>query len=257
MDIHINAPFALLQERYLDIFIEQRWRPEIGLNASVLDNTPASAFASMAERFRDAGLPVTLHGPFVDLSAGTPDPEIEAVTRKRFSQVLDLIPVFRPRTLVCHAGYDWKRYAYFREAWMEKSLEIWTWMGRAVRDAGAMLVLENVYERGPDELLPLIELLAESAGVGFCLDVGHQSAFSETSLADWLAGMAPFIRQLHLHDNYGIRDDHLAPGQGIIDFPLLFDFLGRRGGKMPILTLEAHREPDVAKGLACLSRFLP
>ena len=46
-------------------------------------------------------------------------------------------------------------------------------------------MLENVYENGPEELLPLFENLAPQ-GVGFCLDTGHQAAFGRAPLAAWL-----------------------------------------------------------------------
>src|SRR5438445_398373 len=41
--------------------------------------------------------------------------------------------------------------------------------------------------------------------------------------------MLPRLIHTHLHDNHGIRDEHLVPGEGIVDWPALLGVL-RRGG---------------------------
>ena len=51
----------------------------------------------------------------------------------------------------------------------------------------------------------------------------------------------PFIKQVHLHDNHGHKDEHLGLGKGKIDFMLLFS-LFKKYQRYPILTLEPHTE---------------
>jgi sugar phosphate isomerase/epimerase len=65
------------------------------------------------------------------------------------------------------------------------------------------------------------------------------------------------VRQVHLHDNDGSRDSHLAPGRGIVDFSLLFAFLKARKSPPPIITLEPHREEDLEPCLAYLEAVWP
>jgi len=76
------------------------------------------------------GLTVTLHAPFVDLSAGSTDPAIRAVTRRRSEEVLNLVPS-SPRTVVAHAATTGKRYDNFRKTWLENSVEFWGWVRKA------------------------------------------------------------------------------------------------------------------------------
>jgi sugar phosphate isomerase/epimerase len=70
----------------------------------------------MSERLHQRSLTITLHAPFIDLCAGSPDPDIRAITRRRFEQMLEVVPIFKPKTVVCHLGYDLKRYLSFRSS---------------------------------------------------------------------------------------------------------------------------------------------
>lgn len=254
--VQVNIPFTMLYESYLDRFIEHRLNPEIGFDAEALDRYSLSDFGRIAKTLHNAGLSITLHGPFVDLSPGSPDPKISRVTRSRFEQVLRLVPLFRPKTVVFHIGYDKKRYYFIRDIWIEKSLEMWSWFAERVQNEGASLMLENVYEHGPDDVRVLFETLGRQR-VGFCLDTGHQAVFSRVSLDAWVDSLEPFIGQLHLHDNSGNQDDHLALGMGTIDFQGLFRRLNPIRDNPPFITLEPHTEEDLWPSLEYLEKTWP
>ena len=61
----------------------------------------------------------------------------------------------------------------------------------------------------------------------------------------WVQVLGPYLRQLHLHDNRGEEDEHLALGQGSIDFKSLFGLLRAAIKKPLVLTLEPHQEKDL------------
>lgn len=255
--VQINIPFTMLWDRYADVFLSRGLNPEIGIDAAALDRFSATEFGEMAARFRMRGLRVTLHGPFSDLSPGSVDPMIRSVTRKRFEQLIEVVPLFRPISVVCHAGYEWKRYGYLHEEWFRQSVETWRWFAEEINSCGSRLMLENVYEAGPEDLAPLFEALRPQ-DVGFCLDTGHQAAFSRSSLGSWLRGLGQNLAQVHLHDNCGDQDQHLALGYGRIDFPTLFRFLETHfSGSLPIITLEPHTEEALQPSLAYLSAIWP
>jgi sugar phosphate isomerase/epimerase len=254
--VQINIPFTMLWDSYVDRFIELGLHPEIGLDANTFVRFTRADFETVARRLKRWSLTATLHAPFVDLSAGSPDPEIRALTRRRFEQVLGIVPIFSPKTVVCHFGYDWKRYDYFKAEWIENSLEIFSRFGERIKDADSRLMIENVYERSPDDMQMVFEHL-EDQNVGFCLDTGHQAVFSRTPLVKWLDTLGPYLSQLHLHDNTGQADDHLAMGQGSIDFKTLFRSLKVLKKHPPVITLEPHREKDLWPSLAYLEKIWP
>ncbi len=255
-NVQVNIPFTMLYEDYLDTFLEYGLNPEIGLDAEALDRYSIANFIGIAKEFQRQSRTVTLHGPFIDLNPGSPDPAVRRLTRHRLEQMLKLVPVFRPLSVVCHANFDERRYGYFKETWLEHSLEFWTWLADRVAEYGALLMLENVYERGPQELKMIFEKLGH-ANVGFCLDTGHSRTFGQSDLEEWLKVLGPFLGQLHLHDNYGNQDDHLAIGSGIIEFNKLFKYLKQSNQPPPIITLEPHAEKHLWPSLEYLAEHWP
>ncbi|RLF57994.1 MAG: hypothetical protein DRN37_05590 [Thermoplasmata archaeon] len=254
--VQINIPFVMLHDSYMDRFLEEGFNPEIGFDAEALERFGREDFEQVAKNCLERGLRVTFHAPFVDLSPGSPDPEIWRLTRRRYEQVVELIALFKPRTIVCHAGFEKRRYGYLQDVWFEKSIAMWTWLGNRVHEEGARLMLENVFEDSPDELLPLFQSLDRNK-VGFCFDIGHQSAFSGTPLTTWIASLGPFIGQLHLHDNSGKGDEHIALGKGHIDFTTFFQLLRKAVTDPPLVTLEPHQEEEVIPSLEFLGREWP
>lgn len=254
--VQVNVPIRMLCESYLSVFTSCGINPEVGIDAAALEEYDSSAFDEVGRELRKAHLSVTLHAPFMDLSPGSTDPAVRALTRHRFDQTLRVMEGFNPKTVVCHAGYDAKRYGFIEDTWLENSLEIWSRLALRIRERGARLMLENVFEHDPSILVRLMERL-HHLDVGFCLDTGHHAAFARTPLALWLKDLGPYLGQLHLHDNQGLRDDHSTLGSGIIDFPMLFESLRGERIRPPIVTLEPHREEDFIPSLKYLEKVLP
>ena len=254
--VQVNIPYRMLKEGYLDKFIEYGLNPEIGFDAGALDTVSISEANAIAEQFHQAGRTITIHGPFMDLSPGSPDSNIQTISRQRFDQLASLVPVFKPRTVVCHTGYDHKRYWAIKEQWMENSLQTWEPLAATFKREGTRLMLENVYEKTPLEILPLIENL-KSHGVGFCLDIGHQAVFGSVPLSQWVQSMSRHLQQLHLHDNNGEQDDHWGLGLGNINIQRLFNELDSLGIHPLAVTLEPHKEEDLKISLEYLAPIWP
>ncbi|MFP4158823.1 MAG: sugar phosphate isomerase/epimerase family protein [Desulfobacterales bacterium] len=253
--VQVNIPFSWLMDKtagWMEIFVENRLNPEIGLDSEALDRHTASEFASAAKRFHDIGRSITLHGPFLDLSPGSPDTAIRSVTRQRLEQMIEAAEIFSPLTVVCHCGYDESRYGFIRNAWYERAAEIWKHTARRLAEKNILLMLENVYEKDPDEIGRMFEITAEE-NTGCCLDIGHLCVFSRRPLKDWIKRLSPYIGQIHLHDNRGQSDEHMGLGLGSIDFAPLFDWL-RGLRKTPVITLEPHDSDALAASISYLEK---
>ena len=190
--IHVNIPFTMLYDSYLKLFLQHELNPEIGIDAKALERFSLEDFQSIAKRLQAYSPDITLHGPFVDLSPGSLDPTIRQATRNRFEQMLQLVDVFNPSAVVCHAGYDRNRYGFHLEEWLDNSLDLWSWLSSSLQSHGALLMLENVYEDGPEDIRLLFERL-DLQNVGFCLDPGHSVAFGKASVNDWIETMEPYL----------------------------------------------------------------
>jgi sugar phosphate isomerase/epimerase len=80
----------------------------------------------------------------------------------------------------------------------------------------ALEVIPNALSSA-EALVALIEGELEGTTVGICFDVGH--AFLMGDLGDAIETCSGLLVTTHLHDNQRKSDDHLAPGEGSIDWP--------------------------------------
>jgi sugar phosphate isomerase/epimerase len=71
--------------------------------------------------------------------------------------------------------------------------------------------------------------------VGVCLDVGH--AHMTVGVSGAISTLGGRIASTHIHDNHGVKDEHLWPGEGSIDWPATMNALGKLPTP-PALTLE-------------------
>ncbi len=251
--VHINMPWQHLP-RHLDTVLECGFHLEIGLGGLDLDGLSQMEAGRTVRKLHDAGIRLSLHGPFWDLCPGSTDPLIRQVTRARLQQFFELVPIFNPVQVVCHTGYDPRHHGEDWHRFLELSLATWEPILERAESLEVRLLLENVWEYGPQLHQALFARLP-SPYLGFCLDVGHQHSFSRTPLMDWLAALIVQLREIHLHDNHGSGDTHLPVGQGTIDFHALFRFIKERHAA-PLLTLEPHRERHLFESLRALTEIL-
>ena len=251
----VNVPFAFLADRYLPLFLEAGLNPEIGLDAFSLKSFPQATFENIAQSFKKAGRFITLHAPFQDLLPGALDEGIRAASLKRLCQAFRLLPVFQPLAIVCHLGYEARHYQWDRKAWLAHSAATWEELARMAAEHQVLLMLENVYETEPELFLELLDRV-KAPNLQVCLDVGHLLAFGGGDFSRWLEALAPVIGHLHLHDNQGEADTHLALGHGQVPLSYVLNFLAARHLR-PLITLEPHQEGSLKPSLKHLAQIWP
>lgn len=251
--VHVNVPWKVLPQ-YLTMILQVQMNVEIGFEAEELDTVKRCDFRVVADDLHRHGCRITLHAPFWDLCTGSTDRLIRHISRLRLQQFLDLVGVFQPLQVVCHTGYDPRHHGSPQKPWIERSLEVWEPLIRQAEKQNTPLLLENVWEPGPELHSEMFERI-DSPCFGFCLDVGHQHSFSETPLLIWAESLLDFLMEIHVHDNDGTHDAHLPVGRGSIDFGTLFSAL-EKGARKPLLTLEPHREEHLTESLEGLRRVL-
>lgn len=253
--IHINVPYSMLLHR-ADFAIKNRIHPEIYFSAEDLDACQEKDAKQLAETLRQSGLEITFHGPFMDLSPGGVDKRIKEVTLDRFTKVIELALLFKPRAIVFHPGYEKWKFDGNVKLWLESSLQTWKPLVKDAEELGLTLAIENVFEESPDPLKSLLEEI-DSTHFRFCFDTGHYHAFtlSKTPLSDWFEALGKYTVEVHLHDNHRETDEHLPVGEGNFDFDQFFKLLSQYGLK-PIYTLEPHEEAHLWRGLEAVKKYI-
>ena len=251
--LHVHLPYRQLASR-LDAFLTQRHKAEVADKGHDLDTLDVALLELAADSFRDAGLSLTVHAPFLDLNPGALEPYVFEATAIRYRQTLAAADRLGARLVVFHPGYEYWKYGGKDRLWLEASLEFWPPIIELAEQFELRLALENIYETGPDTLAQLLERI-DSPLFGHCFDAGHWRLFSDRTLDEWFAVLAARTIHIHLHDNTGTGDDHLPVGEGDIDFGLLFRLVETLP-EPPSMTLEARSPEAVERSLKNLLPYL-
>lgn len=91
----------------------------------------------------------------------------------------------------------------------------------------------------PEEVERLIDSLGD---ISFTFDIGH--ACTGEGALKMIKIMGKNIKNVHIHDNCGEMDEHLAVGDGKINFRSIFSNLNMYTGNFVI---EVHKEEDVLR----------
>ncbi len=116
-DLYIHLPFASLKSRLPD-FLDKHWQPELALQTRDLDHMSTGEISILGSQLAAARLGVSIHAPFFDLNPASSDPDIRAITNRRFHQTIDFAAAVNARCIVFHPGYDPWRYARTPDAWL-------------------------------------------------------------------------------------------------------------------------------------------
>jgi sugar phosphate isomerase/epimerase len=249
----VHIPFARL-DPFLPFLLEQGLPPEIAFKGPELEGLDLAKLSETGRRLAARGLPVAVHAPFMDLNPGALEPLVFQATQRRFTQTLGAAGALKAQITVFHPGFDRWRYGDQGSLWVDQNLRFWPPLLRTAEKHGCVMALENIFEQTPHLLRQLLDTL-DSPWLGHCFDVGHWNLFSKLSLEEWLQSLGHRTVHVHLHDNRGLADEHLAIGDGKIDFAEFFHQL-RRLKVFPSLTLEGHAPETLLRSLSAVTPFL-
>jgi sugar phosphate isomerase/epimerase len=173
----------------------------------------------------------SLHAPTSDEKEPNLRVDLGKMLRHNFrvmERVFEIASLLDARHVVIHGGNisaeeNGDKFAgvSYRKAFVNTIRNLKTLVALA-REYSVVLCLENLDDDRvgslPIELLALLH--AADADIYATFDTGHAFIIAERygiPLSDFFDVLHPFIKHVHLHDNDGISDLHLPPGEGKID----------------------------------------
>ena len=179
-------------------------------------------YSKRIEQMHPAALSV--HGPFLDLNPASYDSCIQAVTRKRFEQAYAAAKALNAQKIIYHSCFV-PQINYY-EGWVEQAVPFWkSFLDNKPDDI--TICMENVFDGFPVYIKEVIRQVDHPA-FGICLDLGHAHAFSSIPVTQWVEELGSAIRHIHIHDNDGTKDSHLAIGDGTIAWDCVTDALQKK-----------------------------
>ncbi len=219
----------------------------------------ASFSESVADLQQELGFVCTVHLPFLWIEPGSLNETVRRASFDCLRQAVEVTRAVDVHTYVLHLwGFSTAQIvSQFREP-AERDVLVSALMWQAGRSLEALceivdpadLCVENLEDALFDLALPVVEQL----GTSICLDVGHLALQGSSELR-FLEQHAGRIREIHLHDatvppfdgEHPARD-HLALGQGQIDYAAFLWKLGEIGYNGPVI-LEVNTEADLQQSL--------
>ncbi|MDE1154536.1 MAG: sugar phosphate isomerase/epimerase [Acidobacteriaceae bacterium] len=205
------------------------------------DYTDRYAVREMASWFRSNEVVASMHMPLYSHEDGQEwsrhsAPSLNLISQNKGDRILAMDEAKRAleaaeqipmRFAVIHLGMNEDRWSTRA---IDDSLTALEHLKAFASPLGVELLLENLSNEvaTPEHLVEIVQI-GHFDGIGFCLDVGHAHiaipALPETPRSEAKSGIAQAfavfgdrLRELHLHDNGGMRDAHLWPGEGSIDW---------------------------------------
>lgn len=203
----------------------------------------------------------SIHAPYYTLSPNYPQDilvdisNMNSTSFRILTESIELASVLDSRAVVVHPGSftDEREHAYSS---MVKNLIA---LARIAEDNNVMLGLENkeATDKGnlctsAEEIIRAVEDV-NSDNLGMTFDIGHANLTcggDMVQLARFASSIASHVVHVHVHDNRGKGDDlhfgdeHLAPGDGIIDYRVLKELKGYQG----IYNMEVASVNEVIRG---------
>ncbi|MFN8594992.1 MAG: TIM barrel protein [Anaerolineae bacterium] len=169
---------------------------------------------------------LSMHGAYIDLVSGSPDLRLVALTRERYLHNLEIGRELGVKYIDFHANYlPLVDHPSYLPGWVELAGGLWSLLAEQAAQSGIVLLLENMWEPGSryHRAHPRTCPIAVFAGLprrGTC-GVVFTSADQRVRIRE-LGGDLVYT---HLHNNHGTTDEHLAFGDGVIDFPELLTLM--------------------------------
>jgi sugar phosphate isomerase/epimerase len=206
----------------------------------------------IAEWFHGSGVPLnSVHSPlYADYEwgrTGSPPINLASTDRaglveamdevKRSLEIAEHIPF---RFLIQHLGLPNETYS---EKKFESAMTSIEHLRAFAKPLGVRILLENIPNEisTPERLVEMIQT-AHFDDIGICFDFGHAHMMS--SVAEAFEIVRPLVWSTHVHDNDKLRDAHLWPGQGTIDWKQGMELL-RSAPQTPAFMLELEGDEKV------------
>jgi len=181
---------------------------------------------------------ISVHLPFYDLNLGSMDRNISEYSFKSMVQGIEIAQSLGAEIAVAHLGYNVLSSKSSTAKWFDRFIEKKVLFEKQAYEKGVTVVWENTYER---DFFLFDEMIKFNPDTKFCLDIGHCNCFAGFSAVEFLERYKDSVIHLHIHDNGGVEDSHLAPGEGNIDFDKIMKKMNKSSIKTAVFELDFEK----------------
>ena len=159
---------------------------------------------------------ISLHGPINEIIPHSEVSTISRFSKQRVEKSINIALELNAKRIVFHTGINTiiTDPSYINNAVLKQAI---FWSSLCSKYTNIDIVIENMWEPTTFYLVEICKKV-NKPNFGICLDIGRVNVYSEDSSENWIKLSQPFLKHIHLNDNNGNWDEHLALGNGNIDF---------------------------------------
>jgi len=204
-----------------------------------------------------------LHASYVDVNLASTSDLLRTAAVKRIVNCVKVAYLLDAEYVTLHMGYlheDYlpKRINTIRKLAKKSLISILN----VARDYQIKICIENKEKKkrrhlmtDPYEIMNFINSLNSYHEILFVtFDVGHANTWNY-DLKTFFDVIREKTRVIHLHDNHGTADEHLALGEGSIDFDNLLPYIVSKCNNIPLI-LEIHTWNGLLKSIKYIKNKL-
>lgn len=196
-------------------------------------------------------VPLTFHGPFLDLFPGSCDERVRQLAKERFEASYKASQSFNVHQMIFHTSYIPNYYP--DQYWLENIMQFWEEFLEDKLETH-IFYIENVLDSHWEMLKQLIDHI-NHPHFKVCLDIGHVNVYSQKNVLDWIEALGERIGYVHLHNNDGIKDSHRGLLEGTLPIKEILTSL-KRYTPNAIWSLEIGDEKELRDSLEWLYDIL-
>ncbi|MGD2249271.1 MAG: sugar phosphate isomerase/epimerase family protein [Candidatus Methanofastidiosia archaeon] len=195
---------------------------------------------------------VSFHAPFSDLNIGSLNPSILKESITQISSYIEKASTYNVHTVCIHPGHYSPLGLHFKEKVHTTRTASLKKLARTAEEYGVVLGVENMpqfsilYSRTPDEIKEILQDVS-SPFVKFTFDLGHANIVGD--VYQFLELIEDMV-SVHVHDNCGDHDTHIAFGEGTIPVNIVNNL------KDLLLIIEVNTFEDAVKSFDTLENII-
>lgn len=166
--------------------------------------------------FKDCGLDIRIHAATVDINIASLNKGIKNESVRQMIKCGHYAEKINANTITVHPGIIGRNEPHLRKWALERSIES---IGEIIDNTNVEVSVENMPVRGKflGNTVEEIEMIQQETGCSLTIDTGHGNTCG--NLEEMLS--LKKISYCHLNDNDGVKDQHIALGEGTLDLNLL------------------------------------
>lgn len=215
----------------------------------------------LLELKRNYSLNYVVHAPYDGINISTPQRSLRKAALKLIETSMQSARYLDARLIVLHSGFKSPLDFIKPKTTWNIFLDVLKRIDKIANDLDIYVGVENMPSGGNaliescEEAMMLIEEVQALERIGLTLDVGHSNTVGTYEARNYLLKAGEHLFHLHIHDNNGKKDEHLAVGSGTINWASIMPLI--KGLKLVGgLSIEVMNFKDAKKSLDAVAKMM-